>query len=156
MTMSNSIAAEHLYEIVCDLGEVQNIGQGQYGTRGIIPVTGGHFEGARMRGVILPHTAGEWGLTRPDGVGRLDVRMTLKTDDDALIYLNYNGVFKGEPEVMARAMEGKADASEYYLRTTPNFETGDERYSWLNSVVAVGYGEMLPGFRIRYQVYLIL
>ena len=109
-----------------------------------------------MRGVILPHTAGEWGLTRPDGVGRLDVRMTLKTDDDALIYLSYNGVFKGEPDVMARAMEGKAKASEYYLRTTPNFETGDERYLWLNSIVAVGYGEMLPGFKIRYQVYHIL
>ncbi len=153
--MTEQLAAELLYEIDCDLGEVQQIGATQYGTRGIIPVTGGTFAGPRMRGRILPG-GGEWGLTRPDGVGRLDVRMTLETDDKALIYLSYNGVFSGSAEVMGRAMAGAADPAEYYLRTTPNFETGADAYRWLNSIVAVGYGEMLPGFRIRYRVYQIL
>ncbi len=154
--MSEQLDAELLYEITCDLGEVQDIGKTQYGTRGIIPVTGGQFEGRKLRGSILPHTAGEWGLTRPDGVGRLDVRMTLATDDDALIYLSYNGVFTGEPEVMARAMRGEAAPHEFYFRTTPQFETGDPRYLWLNSVVAIGYGRMLPGFKVHYRVYHIL
>jgi len=154
--MTEKLDAELLYEITCDLGEVQNIGKTQYGTRGIIPVTGGHFEGPKLRGRILPNCAGEWGMTRPDGVGRLDVRMTLATDDGALIYLSYNGVLAGEPEAMARAMRGEAESDEVYFRTTPNFETGDERYLWLNRVVAIGYGRMLPGFKVQYRVYHML
>jgi len=30
------------------------------------------------------------------------------------------------------------------LRTAPRFETGDERYLWLNALQAVGLGSPLP------------
>ena len=35
----------------------------------------------------------------------------------------------------------EVDPAEYYFRTAPRFETGDEKYSWLNGIVAVGTGE---------------
>jgi hypothetical protein len=34
----------------------------------------------------------DWTVARPDGSARLDVRITLRTDDDALVYTHYNGV----------------------------------------------------------------
>jgi hypothetical protein len=149
--------AELLYEITCELGTPQPIGAGPHGNRAVIPVLGGRFEGPRMRGVIAAPPGGEWGLTRADGVGRLDVRMTLRTDDDAFILVQYTGLMHGSPEAMQRAMtRGDSDGSDYFLRTTPSFETGHAKYAWLNRVVAVGYGRMLPGFHIAYRIYAIL
>ena len=37
----------------------------------------------------------------------------------------------------------KVEASEYYFRTTPIFETGAPDYQWLNSLVAVATGQRL-------------
>lgn len=154
--MPEKLDAELLYHIHAELGAPQVIGDTQYGRRGILPVTGGHFEGPKMRGTILP-PGGEWGLTRIDGVGRLDVRMTLKTEDDALIYVTYTGVFDGDPAVTARALStGDVDEGEYYLRITPYFETGYDKYKWLNRVVAVGYGHLVPNSAIEYRIYKIL
>lgn len=155
--MTTKLDAELLYEITCDLGAPQPIGNGPFGNRSVIPVTGGHFAGPRMRGVIVSPPGGEWGLTRADGVGRLDVRMTLRTHDDAYILVQYTGLMHGPAEAIARALShGDSDGSDYYLRTTPSFETGHAQYLWLNKAVAVGYGQMLPGFKIKYRIYQVL
>jgi len=58
------------------------IGTGPQGTRTIFNVTGGTFEGSRLRGTVLPN-GGDWLLVDSEGVGRLDVRLTLATDDGA-------------------------------------------------------------------------
>jgi hypothetical protein len=46
-------------------------------------------------------------------------------------------------------------STDYYLRTTPLFETGAPRYDWLNRIVAVGVGERLPQ-GARYEVFEVL
>jgi hypothetical protein len=57
---------------------------------------------------------------RPDGVLEQDVRITLKTDNGAFIYLRYAGMRHGPPEVMARLAQGETvDPSEYYFRVAP-------------------------------------
>jgi hypothetical protein len=40
----------------------------------------------------------------------------------------------------------------YYFRTTPRFETGHERYAWLNTLVCVGYGWFGAG-AVGYRVF---
>jgi hypothetical protein len=40
-----------------------------------------------------------------------------------------------------------------YFRTTPRFETGDERYAWLNQAVFVSEGRIYPGLGVEYRVY---
>ena len=96
-------------------------------------------------------------LIRPDGVLEQDVRITLKTDDDALIYVRYVGIRHGSSEVMARLMQGETvDPSEYYFRVAPMFETGVERYAWLNNILAVGVGERRPPNMVRYSIFEIL
>ncbi len=116
------------------------IGQTPAGLRRIAPIGGGTFVGERLSGNVLPG-GNDWVINRSDAVMVLDVRLTLQTDDGALIYLSYQGRFLAAPEVMARLAKGEAlDPSEFSLAITAKFECGDDRYAWLNNVVAVGTG----------------
>jgi hypothetical protein len=109
--------------------------------RRIAPVTGGSFVGERLNGAVLPG-GNDWVVNRADGVMVIDVRLTLKTDDNALIYLSYQGRFLAEPDAMERFSKGiPLDPSEYSLAMVARFECGDPRYDWLNNVIAVGTGE---------------
>jgi len=115
-----------------------------HGTRSIVPVTGGDFEGPRLRGVVLPG-GGDWLLLRSDGVLELDLRITLETDDHALIYMTFQGLRHGPPDVIAALGRGEVvDPARYYFRTVPRFETSAEKYAFLNRIVAVGVGEARP------------
>jgi hypothetical protein len=138
------------------VGSPRDIGTTPRGTRRYYPAIGGSFEGPRLRGEVLPD-GGDRLLIRPDGVLEQDVRITLKTDDDAFIFVRYVGMRHGPSKVMARLMQGeRVDPSEYYFRVAPMFETGAERYAWLNNILAVGVGERLPPNMVRYSIFEIL
>src|SRR5436305_8882385 len=107
----------------------QKIGAVPHGTRVTAPITSGHFEGPRLRGKVLPG-GGDWTLLRPDGVLELDLRITLETDDGALIGMSSFGLRHGPVEVLAALSRGEpVDPSEYYFRTAPRFETSAPRYA---------------------------
>jgi hypothetical protein len=126
-----------------DFASMLTIGTTPAGLRRIAPVTGGDFVGDRLNGTVLP--GADWVINRPDGVMVIDVRLTLKTDDGALIYLAYQGRFVAEPDAMERFAKGVfLEPHEYSLAMTAKFECGDPRYSWLNNVIAVGTGERTP------------
>jgi hypothetical protein len=119
----------------------QALGAGPRGTRLTFPIIGGDFEGPRLRGRVLDG-GGDWGVVRPDGVLELSLRATLETDDGALIALTFDGVRHGPPDVIAALGRGETvDPAAYYFRTVPRFEAADERYAFLNRIVAVGQGE---------------
>jgi hypothetical protein len=80
---------------------------------------------------------------RPDGASELNVRVTLRTDDEQLIYLTYRGLLI--------APKG----GEMYWRTTPIFETGSPKYDWLTRIIAVGVGRQVPN-KAAYSIYHIL
>lgn len=133
----------HLIEmtLTVDFAGMVSIGQTPAGLRRIAPVTGGHFTGERLNGTVLPG-GHDWVVNRTDGVMVIDVRLTLQTDDGALIYLTYQGRFLANADAMARFAKGEPlDAAEYSLAILAKFECGNARYSWLNNVVAVGTGE---------------
>ena len=130
-----------LYRSVVDIDAPLSVGQLAVGERRIINITGGSFDGPRLSGTILPGGA-DWQIIRPDGITAVEARYTLQTDDGALIYVNNRGFRHGPEAVMARLALGEAvDPSLYYFRTTPIFETGSEKYHWLNGIVAVAVGE---------------
>ena len=115
-----------------------------HGVRSVVPVIGGDFEGPRLRGKVLPG-GGDWLLLRSDGVLELDLRITLETDDHALIYMTFQGVRHGLPNVIAALGRGEVvDPAHYYFRTVPRFETSADAYAFLNRIVAVGTGEGTP------------
>ena len=150
------IETEHLFTMPVEVEmPLQMVGATPIGDRRIAKVAGGSFAGPKMKGTILPG-GGDWLLLRADGTLQLDVRATLKTDDDALIYMTDRGIRHGPPEVMERLNKGeKVDPSEYYFRIAPFFETGAEKYDWLNRVVSVGTGQRLASGPI-YEIYQIL
>ncbi len=149
------IKTQFLFTLRLNAGKTQQVGETPQGRRIIVPITGGTFEGDRLRGTV--ETGGsDWMTLRPDGVTMLDVRVVLRTDDDALVMLTYHGLRHGPPEVMARLAAGEqVDPAEYYLRTTLYFETSAEPYSWLNKLVAVATGQRPPTGPI-YEVFEVL
>jgi len=119
----------------------QKIGTVPHGTRVTAPISDGRFEGPLLRGRVLPG-GGDWTLLRGDGVLELDLRLTLQTDDGALIHMTSFGLRHGPPEVLAALGRGeRVDPSAYYFRTVPRFETGDSRYAFLNRLLAVSSGD---------------
>jgi len=123
---------------------VQKIGAVPNGTRVTAPISGGHFEGPRLRGNVLPG-GGDWTLLRGDGVLELDLRVTLETDDGALIHMTSFGLRHGPPDVIAALARGEAvDRATYYFRTTPRFETAHPAYAFLNRLVAIASGDRRP------------
>jgi hypothetical protein len=120
---------------------VQKIGAVPHGTRVIAPIASGHFEGPRLRGRVLPG-GGDWTLLRGDGVLELDLRITLETDDGALVHMTSFGLRHGPPQVIAALARGEnVDPSTYYFRTTPRFETAHRKYTFLNRLLAVSSGD---------------
>jgi hypothetical protein len=152
------IATTHLFDIVIDLNPRQDIGVGPLGRRVLFGAAGGSFEGPRLRGEVLAG-GGDWALFRQDGAMALDVRLTLRTDDAALVHMTYGGRWITPPELRADvadpATRYQIDPTRYYFRTTPLFETGAERYAWLNDIVCVGSGYLVDG-GIAYKVSQVL
>lgn len=107
----------------------QDIGAGPQGARVTFPITGGSFEGEKLRGRVLPG-GDDWTVRRADGVVELDPRITLETHDGALIHMTFEGI------------RDDAAPAAPYLRTTPRFEAADARYAFLNRLLAVGTGEV--------------
>ncbi|HDS1733185.1 DUF3237 domain-containing protein [Pseudomonas sp. BP8] len=122
------------------------------GKRRIIPITGGHFEGPRLKGTILNNGA-DWQVVTPEGVAIIDTRYLLQTDDGALIYLRTEGYRFGPPEVMKKVAAGEdVDPSLYQFRITMHFETSAPQYAWLNRTVGVG-SAMRLGNAVVYDAF---
>ena len=104
----------------------EEVGATSHGTLSIFPVTGGSFEGERLRGKVLAG-GGDWVTQKADNTLELDLRVTLETDDGALIYMTFSGL---------------RDDAHRYFRTLPRFETAASKYAFLNRLLAVGIGEI--------------
>ena len=124
--MSPPINSRPLMILRLATSATQEIGSSPQGTLTIFPVTGGSFEGERLRGKVL-EGGGDWVTAHVDGTFALDLRITLETDDGGLIHMTFTGV--------------RDDANSYF-RTVPRFETAAPKYAFLNRLLAVGIGEI--------------
>lgn len=116
------------------------VGTTPQGARRVIPITGGTFSGAAMRGVILAGGA-DWQYQRPDGVTVLEAKYLLRTDDDVLIQVSNYGLRHGPEDIMRRVAAGESvDPSAYYFRASPSFSAPSGRYEWLNRSIFVCSG----------------
>jgi hypothetical protein len=101
------------------------------GTRMIFELESGWIEGDRINAKLVGSSGADWLTVGPDGTGTLDVRMLVETDDGALVFITYNG---------------RVDLTDpVHVYSAPRFETGDERYLWLNKIQAVGKGTLSDG-----------
>jgi hypothetical protein len=132
---ASPLESEFVFELLLDVDRQLDAGHVR-----IAPVTGGTFAGPDIRGTVRPGGA-DW-ITQVAGHSSLDVRITLETDDGAIIYMTYTGV-------VARGDGGT------YWRVRPVFSTASEKYDWLNHIVAVGKNKQVQG-KVAYDVFRIL
>jgi Protein of unknown function (DUF3237) len=132
-----SLPVEFLFSMHLDLEPNRVImPNGPHGMRVFVPVLGGTVRGPRITANLHPNSGGDWVHARADGVAQLDVRLTMLTDDGAPISMEYKGIL----------------GPERVPRVAPLFQTGDERYLWLNHVQAVAIGAAGKHV-VDYEVY---
>lgn len=144
-----------LFVMRLKVAALQHVGPTPGAHRRVGVVTGGTFSGERLSGELL-EGGNDWQAVRSGGSMTLDVRLVLKTRDDALISMSYRGIRRGPADVMARLEAGEVvDAASYYFRINPLFETSAPQYAWLNGILAVGAGHRLDGGPV-YSVFEVL
>ena len=134
-TAASALESEFLMELSLDVAAQLDAGH-----TSIAPVTGGAFGGPRLKGTVRDGGA-DW-ITQVSGHSSLDVRITLDTDDGAIIYMSYTGVVHpGENGL--------------YWRVRPIFQTASEKYDWLNHIVCIGKSKQIQG-KVAYDIFQIL
>lgn len=113
------------------------------GTRIIAEVLSYDFVGERLNGHAKGNAGADWLTLSPGLLGTLDVRALIETDDGALIFASYRGRLD---------LSGGPGASPSYA--APLFDTGDERYAWINRIQAVAKGQISDGgSTLVYEMY---
>ena len=120
-----------VYECRATIAPPLDFGQTLEGHRRVIPITGGTFEGPRMRGEIVANGA-DWNLSRNDGASTVDAAYYLKTDDQVLIRIVNRGI--GAPVAAAAPVASEV----FFMYTHPAFEAPTGRYDWLNRGMFIG------------------
>jgi hypothetical protein len=146
---------EHIFSYSASLNpEFEVIGPTPEGLRVNLYATGGEVTGPKLQGQLLP-VGGDWLTIRPDGVGLLDVRLTIKTHDDALIYMTYQGLGDLGEEGHQRFLDGDP-VTRFPIHIVPRFLTSHPDYLWLNRLQCVSIGEGdLTVPKAAYDVYAI-
>lgn len=122
-------------KVVCDAAF--SCGNTSRGERVVIPITGGTFEGPKLKGTVLSGGADYQYVDHQNARNEIEAIYCIRTDDGVNIHIRNLGLIvtskddKGNPQ--------------FYFRTTPKFEApNDSKYNWLNNAVFVcrpGFGQ---------------
>lgn len=117
-------------EFVCELhvklGQTYTVGQTAHGTRVVIPITGGTFEGPNMKGTVLEGGADYQLVDQAKGRNEIEAIYSIKTDDGVFIHIRNCGLI-----VTGKNADGSPN---FYFRCAPKFEApSDSKYNWLNN-----------------------
>jgi hypothetical protein len=142
---------EFAFEVRAEVANPTVVGQLPTGTRRIVDILGGTFEGPKLKGKILTGGA-DWQLIREDGFTEIDARYTLQTDSGHLIYVSNVGMRHASAAVMKQLNAGQSvDPSLVYFRAAPKFETAAPELQWLMRSIFIATGERYPkGVLIRF------
>lgn len=126
---------EFVFEEHVTLDKGIPVGKTPLGTRNIVPITGGTFEGPNIHGAIMPG-GWDWQLIREDGCVHIKADYMIKTDDGVIINVLNQGV-------ICRPKEGAPPPGPAH--TVPVFEAPVGKYEWLNQNTYVGTLEAATG-----------
>ena len=143
MVSHDAPSVKFIYEALVDIAPTEDLGDGPYGHRRIVPITGGTFEGPSIRGTVLAGGADRQ-LVRADGVLELDAVYEMRTDDGAVL------------GVQNRVIIDQSQPDAPYTRSHITIAAPTGPYSWLSRRIIIGTLQPLtdrPAVRIRaYQV----
>ena len=137
---------EFAFEEIVYLEAATAPGKTAYGSRNIIPIVGGTFEGPGLKGVVMPG-GWDWQLIRADGCIDVKADYMIKTDDGVIINVVNTGVI----------CIPKAGEAPKPVRTQPRFEAPLGKYEWLSQGAFIGTLDMAqaPGGKpaVRIRIY---
>ena len=149
------VEVEKLFYLEAELHPDINVGDVGRGELLICPIKGGYFKGEKLNGEILDFGA-DWNLMYANGLDIIDTRYLLKTDDGAIISLTTNGRCIETPEQMEMESRGEfLDPATYYFRQHLFFETGAEKYKWMNGIIAFAVIGFKTTGEICYNAYMV-
>jgi hypothetical protein len=154
---AQELKSEFLFDLELNLDPPQAVGPVMKGTRVIFPFKDGIVKGNKINGKLL-NPGADWGVIPDSTTFKVDVRTTIKTDDESLIYMTYTGYNHANAKNFAMISAGKGgelSTSDYYFRTAVFFETSAPKYAWLNHTVAVGVGRFSGPGKVAYRIYAI-
>lgn len=104
------------------------------------------LENKSLKGTLV--WGGDWALVREDDVGMLDVKLTIRTDDQETIDMAYRGIYPTGPRGFRQLVtekpllgtEKKPFKGPVYI--APCFDTVSPKYRWLTERQCVGIGEV--------------
>lgn len=138
--------ARHVWDAKVEIGEGTELGLTKYGTRRMIPITGGTFSGANIKGLVLPGGA-DFQLTRADGDTEFEARYMLKTHDGVAIHVT-NRAFFHMPKTNANAQP--------YMRSVIQLEApSNSAYDYLNHAIFMGTLE-IPKLKPGEKPYVVI
>ena len=112
---------EFAMQLKVTTGEAYSCGETQHGQRIVIPITGGTFEGPKLKGTILNGGADYQLVNKALGRTELEAIYCIQTDDGICIHVRNRGII-----------------AEGYFKCAPQFEApADSQYAWLNNALFV-------------------
>jgi Protein of unknown function (DUF3237) len=147
---------EHLYYVEVDIETMLPVGKLPEGTYRIIPITGGRFQGERMKGTIR-RIGADWNTTRGKGTvySHVTTRYVLETDDGVTISLFTDGRARYGLDAMVGMIKRNPDPNKIYFRQHLFFRTGDERYAWLNDRICFAVVCLNKNMKVCYDAYML-
>ena len=123
------------------------------GERNYWIVSDAEIEGRRIKARIAA-PGSDWMRVSDDGFWRPDVRVPFETDDGETVLMHYTGLVQ-QTDSFKQAAEANqpTEWNDQYMRLTIRFDTGAERYRWLNTSLFVAKGRLLGTGNIEYTVY---
>ena len=129
---------EFALQLKVTIGEAYGIDNTQHGRRTVIPITGGTFEGPKLKGTIINGGA-DYQLNTETRT-ELEAIYCIKTDDGINIHVRNKGIIYNGKDT-----EGKPT---FYFRAAPTFEApADSKYAWLNNALFVCTPEWSQDFK---------
>lgn len=152
--VTRMVRLEHEMDFVLNVsGPVSATAGSPLGERIYWEMTDGLLTGPRINArIAMP--GGDWLRVGSDGYWRPDVRVQLRSHDDALILLQYSGLVQ-QTEKFKRASEIGLPTQypDQYMRMLFRFDTGADKYSWLNQYLFIAEGRLAGPKQIEYVVY---
>lgn len=135
-------------EFVCELKVTTDktliVGTTAHGVRKIIPITGGTFEGPKLKGVVLNGGADYQFANTENTRTEIEAIYTIKTEDSVLIHIRNVGLVNKNAAVIK------------YFTTALKFEApSDSKYDWMNNAIFISKGVPAKGY-VSIQVWKIL
>lgn len=135
-----SIELLPLGTLIIEIDRHTVVGATPAGTRIVGEALSCHWSSDRVHARQHGTMSHDWLMLNGDGSVSVDARLLLMTDDGAPITITYRGKAATQPA------EGGV------VFAAPVFETGDARYSWLNSIQAVAKGVRVDTL-LTYEIY---